>query len=158
MSKIPRGSETDALKALLIEASLLHHHVASATRLLARPGDLTHAQVSLLRSLAADGPRTVPHLARERAIARQPVQRTALELEDLDLVTFEPNPRHRRSHLVTLTAAGRRRLTSMERRQSAWTGALGGELPERGLRSAARLLRRVREQISTRAPLRGNQP
>jgi len=145
----------DALKALLIEASLLHHHVAATTRALAGPDDLTNAQVSLLRSLAARGPSTVPQLASERAIARQPVQRMALELENLGYVRFSPNPRHRRSRLVALTATGRRRLASMERRQSTWTDALGARLSERSLRAAAHVLRRVREEISTRAPLRG---
>ena len=144
----------EALKELLIEVTLLHWHVAAASRALAGPRDLTNAQVSILRSVDASGPQTVPQLAEARAIARQPVQRSIDALASLGLVSLVENPRHKRSRLVSLTATGRRRLQEMERRQSRWVGGLSEGLAERSLRSASRLLRRIRQQIATRMSLR----
>ena len=155
-SGIGQDSLGEALKELIIEATRLHYHVVSASRGLARAQDLTNGQVSLLRSLAAQGPCTVPELARERAIARQPVQRMTLELEALGLVTFEANPRHRRSRLVTPTARGKRKLRAMERRQTALAGSIGRGFSERSIRSATRVLRRVRERTHSLAPAIGD--
>jgi DNA-binding MarR family transcriptional regulator len=157
MSKGISKSSTggDALKELLIEATYLHHHVAAASRQLASTGDLTNGQVSLLRSIARDGPQTVPQLAGERAIARQPVQRMTGELRALDLVRLEPNPRHRRSRLIALTPRGQRRLASMERRQSSWVRRFQSGVSERSVRAATRVLRRIREEINNSAPLKG---
>lgn len=151
-------SKAETLKTLMIEATRLHHHVAAASRQLADASDLTNAQVSVLRSLAAQGPRTVPELAAERAIARQPVQRMVLELEAQGFVRLGPNPRHKRSRLVAPTARGRKRLAEMEARQSEWTRAFGADVPEAELREAARVLRRVRERITQRAPGSGRLP
>lgn len=150
---------SEALKELMIEATLLHWHVSAASRALAGPGDLTNAQVSILRTVQADGPQTVPQLASARSIARQPVQRSVDELAGHGLVQLAPNPRHKRSRLVTLTAAGRRRLAQMERRQSSWARPMAEGLSVRALRTASRLLRRIRERISTQlthvVPTRG---
>ncbi len=149
----------EALKELLIEATLLHWHVAAASRALAADGDLTNAQVSVLRTLQADGSQTVPQLAAARGVARQPVQRSVDELAAQGLVRLTTNPRHKRSRLVTLTPAGRRRLTQMERRQSSWLRPMTDGLSERSLRTASTLLRRIRERIATRmtdtVPTRG---
>ena len=91
----------------------------------------------------------MPRLAAERAIARQPVQRSVDALAALGLVALEPNPRHRRSRLVALTREGCRRLQAMERRQTSWTRRLAPDLSEASLRSATRLLRRIRARIQS---------
>lgn len=152
----------EAFKELMIEVTLLHWHVAAASRALAGPGDLSNAQVSVLRTVHAEGPQTVPQLAAARAVARQPVQRSVDELAGLGLVTLDPNPRHKRSRLVTLTDRGVRRLREMEQRQSVWSRSLADGLRERSLRTASRLLRRIRERVSARmsfpAPTRGTKP
>jgi len=143
------------IKTLLIEVTRLHHHVAAASRRAMSPGDLTNAEVSVLRSLSTAGARTVPELATERAIARQPVQRVVSTLAAGGLVRLEDNPRHRRSRLVALTARGRRRLREMERRQARWGRPLGRGLSERNIRLAIRLLRQIRERLTEPVPDRG---
>ena len=142
---------SQALKELLIETTMLHHHVAMASRSLVGASDLTNAQVSVLRSVDGVGARTVPQLASERGVARQPVQRTVDELHEAGLVRLVENPRHKRSRLVEATPAGRRRLREMERRQNQWTRPLAEGLSVSTLRSASRLLRRVRERLQERA-------
>jgi len=149
----------EALKELLIEATLLHWHVAAATRAFAGPSDLTNAQVSILRTIHSGGAQTVPQLAAARSIARQPVQRSVGELAAQGFVRLAPNPRHKRSRLVTLTPAGHRRLREMERRQTCWVRRMSEGVTERSLRTASRLLRRIRQQVAARmshaAPTQG---
>jgi len=143
------GSDVaEAMKELLIEATLLHWHVAAASRALAGPSDLTNAQVSILRTLVG-APQTVPELAAARSIARQPVQRSVGELKAEGLVRLEENPRHKRSKRVCITAQGKRRLAKMERRQSSWTREITDGFHASRLRTGSRLLRRIRERIST---------
>jgi DNA-binding MarR family transcriptional regulator len=137
----------DALHELLYELSFAYFRLQAAAAL-RDPSDLTPGQVSLLRSLARDGPQTVPAIARARPVARQPVQRMADELAARGLVAFERNPQHRRSQLLVLTPAGRRLYERVESAQRAWAARLaGGELGERRLRDATQVVRRVGERI-----------
>jgi len=59
---------------------------------------------------AASGPYTVPQIARRLGVTRQSVQRLATELDVEGLVTFDHNPDHKTSPIVTLTPAGREKL------------------------------------------------
>lgn len=52
---------------------------------------------------AAAHPQPVTWLARDRGANRQNVQRIVNDLHKEGLVTFEPNPHHRRAQLVALT-------------------------------------------------------
>jgi DNA-binding MarR family transcriptional regulator len=69
-----------------------------------------------LRSLAREGPRTVPALARARPVARQRIQRIADELAAEGLVAFVANPRHKRSRLVRLTPKGETAFAALDAR------------------------------------------
>jgi DNA-binding MarR family transcriptional regulator len=69
-----------------------------------------------LRSLAHEGPLTVPDIARSRPTSRQRMQRLADELAREGLVAFSANPRHRRSQLVRLTPKGEARYHAMTAR------------------------------------------
>ncbi len=137
----------DALHDLLYELSFTWFRVQAAVAQRG-PDDLTPGQVSLLRSLAREGPQTVPTIARARPVARQPVQRMADELAARGLVVFVPNPKHRRSKLVALTPEGRRLHARLDRAQRAWAGRIAGDdLSERRLREAERVVRLVGERI-----------
>jgi DNA-binding MarR family transcriptional regulator len=90
----------------------------------------------------------VPELARSRPVARQPVQRMADQLAARGLVSFEANPRHRRSRRMALTPEGRCLYERVERAQRAWASRLASEdLGERRLRDAARVVRRIGERL-----------
>ena len=61
-----------------------------------------------LLGLLVDGqPRTAPQIARELRIPRQFALKLIDSLAAMDLVRRQPNPAHRRSPLVMLTASGR---------------------------------------------------
>ncbi|WP_218147025.1 MarR family winged helix-turn-helix transcriptional regulator [Sphingobium sp. AP50] len=77
---------------------------------LVAPMGLTSARWQILGTIvAAEKPQSVAWLARDLGANRQNVQRIVNDLLKDNIVTFEPNPHHRRSQLVKLTNEGRRR-------------------------------------------------
>jgi DNA-binding MarR family transcriptional regulator len=76
---------------------------------LVAPFGLTSARWQILGAIAfAERPQPVAWLARDLGANRQNVQRIVNDLHQEGLVTFEPNPQHRRAQLVVLTDKGRR--------------------------------------------------
>jgi DNA-binding MarR family transcriptional regulator len=141
-------AEGEAVRELLIELSVTFFRVQALTNRLAAAGGLTASQISMLRSIAAEGPQTVPEIARARPVARQPVQRMANELKTAGLLHWRPNPRHARSQLLELTPRGRKVREEMERHQAVWASKLvGDDLGERSIRRATRVLRRLRGRM-----------
>jgi DNA-binding MarR family transcriptional regulator len=71
---------------------------------LVAPLGLTSARWQILGAIAyADRPRPVSWLARDLGGNRQNVQRIVNDLAKEGIVAFEPNPHHKRAHLVVLT-------------------------------------------------------
>ncbi len=76
---------------------------------LVAPLRLTSARWQILGAIAYAGrPEPVAWLARDLGASRQNVQRIVNDLEKDGIVSFEPNPHHRRAHLVVLTPKGRK--------------------------------------------------
>jgi DNA-binding MarR family transcriptional regulator len=80
-------------------------------------GDELHAEIgvsagmrAVMASLNFGGGRTVPEVARERAVSRQHIQSVINELLSANLVEPVRNPSHRRSPRFVLTEEGQRRL------------------------------------------------
>lgn len=146
----PQG---EALNELLIELAFTYFRLNAAGKRLMRSHGVTPGKVSMLRSLAREGEQTVPEIARARPVPRQPVQRMADELAAAGLVEFVANERHARSRLLRITPRGEKVLAGLERAQAGWASALAGDdLPERGLRSATALLRRIRNRLQATEP------
>lgn len=95
-------------------------HQLRAVAEAASPADegFTASHRGVLESLASQGPQTVPALARARPVARQHIQVLVNDLSALGLVETRPNPAHKRSPLVDLTPAGRRRFDAIRRAES----------------------------------------
>ena len=95
-------------------------HQLRAVAEAASPADegFTASHRGVLESLAGQGPQTVPALARARPVARQHIQVLVNDLVALGLAETRPNPAHKRSPLVDLTAAGRRRFDAIRRAES----------------------------------------
>ncbi len=98
-------------------------------------------RLSVLLELLRGGPRTVAQIARARRVARQGVQRLADELGRDGLVRFLPNPAHRRSPLLHLTAAGRRVARKLAAYQNAIARDLAGSFGAAEVERATALLR-----------------
>jgi DNA-binding MarR family transcriptional regulator len=71
------------------------------------------------------GPQTVAAVARTMGLRRQSVQRTADLLVADGVAIYLDNPADKRARLLTLTAAGRRSLRTIERAQRQWARELG---------------------------------
>ncbi|MFG2137588.1 MarR family winged helix-turn-helix transcriptional regulator [Streptomyces sp. NPDC048650] len=84
----------------------LHRTIVRAVERELEGTGMTAGEHALLDALRSQGPRTVPQLARSLGLDRQPVQRWVNHASELGLVVTAPNPAHRRSSLIRLTAEG----------------------------------------------------
>jgi len=147
----PRTAAGDAFSGLVVRLFRLNGLLAAEGETLARPTGQTTARWQVL-AMVEDGPLTVAQIARTLGLARQSVQRVADALEQVGLVTYEDNPRHRRARLVTLTDEGRVTLSTIQTAQRPWADTLGRSVGERELRKAIIVLDRVLEVMTARRP------
>lgn len=78
--------------------------------------------------LIIDGPLTVAEIARRLGNARQSVQRLADIAVESGAAQWQPNPTHKRSHLLALTPSGKAALEELWPRQHKWANAVGGNI------------------------------
>jgi len=154
---MPRTRPGDAFTSFVVEAGGLGHLVTAAGEVLARHGGQSLARWVVLDAVAA-APATVAQVARQRGMARQPVQRVADVLVAEGLAAFKPNPRHRRAQLLTLTPRGRRALATITSQQEAWANSQGAKIGTKTLEHARTLLAQIRPQISMPDPARADDP
>jgi DNA-binding MarR family transcriptional regulator len=109
---------------------------------IARFAGRTQAEWQLLSAIS-EGGRTVPQIARRLGFVRQSVQRTADHLESKSLVRFVPNPDHKRSTLIELTAAGRSALDRINKAAEALHSEIARQVDARALVQAERFLRNM---------------
>jgi DNA-binding MarR family transcriptional regulator len=102
----------------------------------------------VLTELERSGPRTVPQVARARAVTRQHVQALVNSLVREGMVELADNPEHRRSRLVRLTEAGRDWLAEATEREGAFLDHLALDVSDEELRVAKATLRAVGEALA----------
>lgn len=125
----------------------LHRTVVRAVeRELAGTG-LTAGEHALLDALRTEGPRTVPQLARTMGLDRQPVQRWVNHAAELGLVVTAPNPAHRRSSLIELTAEGTKVIGGIQDFEAAELRQRLADLPAADVRTALHVLDRIGEEF-----------
>ena len=147
----PRTAAGEAFSELVVRLFRLNGLLAAEGETLARPTGQTTARWQVL-AMVEDASLTVAQIARTLGLARQSVQRVADALEQVGLVTYEDNPRHRRARLVTLTDEGRVTLGTIQAAQRPWADTLGRSVGERELRNAIIVLDRVLEVMTARRP------
>ena len=152
------GVEGDSSRQLSREAATIHlvdetirlyfrlRHVADQIH---RKGALSGGRRGFLRSLHAEGPQTVPDMARARAVTRQNAQVFVNSLLEEGLVEKIPNPAHKRSHLIRLTDQGREALDEMNRREFRLVEKLDLGFSGAELNNAAEVLRTLRESFES---------
>lgn len=79
---------------------------------------ITAAARAVLEHLVAQGPATVPRIARAKSVSRQHVQLLADALTQAGLATYQDNPGHKRSRLLVPTEAGRRLFQDIRTREA----------------------------------------
>jgi DNA-binding MarR family transcriptional regulator len=146
-------AQAEAIEGLSREVRRLFHQLRDAAEGVAGArAPLPAGQRAVLESLRELGPLTVPALARMRPVARQHVQLLVNGLLAAGLVAARPNPAHRRSPLIELTAAGRRRFDALRQRERAALAALRLPVGERELRAAADTLAALRGALAAAFP------
>lgn len=96
------------------------------------------------------GPLTVPRLADELSLARQNVQRHVDELVGQGHARALPNPAHRRSVLIELTATGRAAFDRLHADELADLASLAGGCSDQELATAARVLAAIGRDLRAR--------
>lgn len=131
------------------ETALLIADVFEAAGALRRLGErtasaegLTQARWQVL-SVVSDDSLSVPQAARRLGVSRQNVQRVANDLVSLGLATYESNPDHRSSPLLTLTPRGQESLARVTDRAAAVHHTLFADIPDEEIRTTRASLRRL---------------
>ena len=144
-------NRAQALYGLIREVRRSFQELADLGDKLHADRKITSAQRALLEELFDAGESTVPRIAERKTVSRQHIQKVADGLIARGLVETHPNPAHKRSVLVALTARGKTVFTEMRRDESALLKQLGSAFRQEELQSASETLAKLREQI---APLR----
>ncbi|MEM8974381.1 MAG: MarR family winged helix-turn-helix transcriptional regulator [Pseudomonadota bacterium] len=119
----------DAVTALILDVFRLNGRLLIAgDRLVAELG-LTSARWQVLGAIAyAERPEPVAWHARSMGLHRQGIQRIVNELEAEGTVEFQPNPHHKRAHLVVLTPQGQELFEAAIALQVPWVNSLSSGL------------------------------
>jgi DNA-binding MarR family transcriptional regulator len=150
MNKVKRTPPGEAVTNLILDIFWLNSRLLTAgDRLVARLG-LTSARWQILGAIvAAVRPQPVAWLARDLGANRQNVQRIINDLNQGGLVTFEPNPHHRRAQLVVLTDKGRQTYEAAIRLQVPWVDSLAEGLVVKDIETAHRVILALRQKLDS---------
>lgn len=148
MTEPNRTPAGDALTGLILTLFRAHNLTLTWGDRMVAPLGLTSARWQMLGAIAyARRPRPVAWLARDLGANRQNVQRIVNELEKDGLVAFEPNPHHKRAHLVVLTDRGRQTYEEALRLYSPRAAALADGLAAEDIATARRVLDALRAKL-----------
>ncbi|GAB5499822.1 MAG: hypothetical protein PsegKO_21330 [Pseudohongiellaceae bacterium] len=105
---------------------------------------LTHARWKVIGAIAlSNNGLTVPGIARVLGQSRQAVQRITDVMVEDGLLQYEPNPKHKRSVLVTLSEDGKTVYNTLRDVQDPWAIEATEEIPIEELETSLRLIRRL---------------
>ena len=149
MAKIPKRTPVgETLTALTMDLFRVNSLILLAGDRLAAHLDLTGARWQILGAIVRAGPpQTVAWIARNLGANRQNVQRIVNDLQALEFLTFETNPRHRRAQLVVLTDKGKQAYESAMALQAPWVNKLSKGISPEDLAIFQRVLLQLRERL-----------
>ncbi|MCK1395757.1 MarR family winged helix-turn-helix transcriptional regulator [Bradyrhizobium sp. 1] len=138
----------DALTDLILDLFRVNNLILTWGDRLVAPLGLTSARWQILGAVvAADRPQPVAWLARDLGANRQNVQRIVNDLTKEGLVRFEPNPHHRRAHLVVLTDKGQQTYDDAISLYDPRVNALADGFPLEDIRTAGRVMKALRKKF-----------
>ncbi|RTL64364.1 MAG: MarR family transcriptional regulator [Hyphomicrobiales bacterium] len=145
MKRTPSG---DALTRLMLDLFRLNSLALTAGDRLVAPLGLTSARWQILGAIvAAERPQPVAWLARDLGANRQNVQRIINDLEREGLVTFAPNPHHKRAQLIVLTDKGKRAFKSAMDLQAPWANDLADGVTVKDIETVHRVILTLRKKL-----------
>jgi DNA-binding MarR family transcriptional regulator len=143
-------SDASAIEKITGEVRHLFHVLKALADAVHKDAGLTASTRAVMEALA-NGPRTVPDVARSKSVTRQHIQLLVDELSKSDLVELRPNPAHQRSPLIALSRKGEALFASVRKREAPLMEHLGAQLDARKaaatLQTLAALRRRAEELL-----------
>lgn len=132
MSGEQRTEGGEAVTALILDVFRLNGRLQLAGDRLVSELGLTSARWQILGAIAyAERPESVAWHARTMGVHRQGIQRIVNELSKEGIVELQPNPHHKRAHLVVMTQKGQALYEAAIARQIPWVNELSeGLSPE----------------------------
>ncbi len=137
-----------ALNVLITATRALAESLKETARELHDDLGLSVPERSILLELRKNGPMTVPALARHREVSRQFIQATVNPLMGKGILESRPNPAHRRSKLIALTAEGTQLLRQVMRREGSLMQELAVGLAAEDTGQAAADIRQAAETVA----------
>jgi DNA-binding MarR family transcriptional regulator len=123
---------------------------------LRRTGAALHADLgvntsmrAVLESLSSGKPQSVPQIAASKDVSRQHIQQIVDALLEKELVAALPNPRHRRSPVITLTPEGRKLFARIREREETLLAELASNFPAHELVAGQVALRRLHDNLQS---------
>ena len=138
--------EQELMSALAKTTFRLHGQLVAIGEVLARPSGLTGASWQVLAAVLRS-PLPVADVAREIGVTRQSVQRVADLLVAQGLADYQPNPRHRRAKLLTVTPAGRDAIRRIAPGHAAFAERLAGKLGVAAMEDTLAAVRHLSEVL-----------
>ena len=111
------GSRPNDAEKLTAEVRHLFQVLKTLADAVHRDAGLNASTRAVVEALA-NGPRTVPEIARSKSVTRQHIQSLVDELAKAELVELRPNPAHLRSPLVALTRRGEAVYAGVRKREA----------------------------------------
>ncbi|QFT34232.1 MarR family transcriptional regulator [Roseibium porphyridii] len=146
----------EAVTTLILDVFRLNGRLQLAgDRLVAELG-LTSARWQILGAIAyAERTETVAWHARTMGVHRQGVQRIVNELEKEGIVAFQPNPHHKRAHLVALTSKGQTLFEAAIALQVPWVNDLSKDLSLTDIATAQQVISQMTKHIEDTSNAQG---
>ncbi len=142
------GSEiATALAALFDQTVMLFHRLRAEAEAVHTQGKLSAGLRGVLLELHRLGHQTVPQMARTRPVSRQHIQILVNRLLEDGFVELRPNPAHKRSSLVALTARGKQEVEATQRREEQLLSHLQVKLKPCDVKHAVETLKQVRAAL-----------
>lgn len=113
--------------------------------------NLTVRMRAVLEMLDKYGEQTVPEIAARLEIKRQYVQIMCNETLAFGLVEQRPNPRHKRSPVLTLTEHGRTLIKEIISTEMKLMGKVGANLSNEDISTALEVVLTVADRLKTQA-------
>lgn len=144
-----RSAAGDALTALILTLFRANNRTLAWGDRLVAPLGLTSARWQVMGTIvAAERPQPVAWLARDLGANRQNVQRIVNDLNREGLVTFAPNPHHRRAQLVVLTDKGQQTYEDALHLYDPAVSVLADGLSVEDIETATRILAELRTRLA----------
>ena len=150
MAKSEHTKVGAAMTELVLETFRLNGRLLAVGDRLVKPLGLSSARWQVLGAIYfAETLQPVAGLARSMGLTRQGVQRIANELEKDGLVSFEPNPHHKRAQLIVMTKKGQDAYAAADRNQVKWVNELSEGFAREEIECALKVMEAMRSRIET---------